>query len=96
MANRATQVGLSCLFHFPEDESPGLRRGVPFAIHLHPSIAIVCANHAIRHCRKVFLHVRIVEPAPDETLRGKERALRISDRLSLSWRSDEALSVFCE
>ena len=96
MAHRPAEVALRRLLHLAEDEGAGLRGRVLRALDLAVSVAVARLHDLVRHVLQVLLHVLVVEPAPDQALGRKERALRVRDTLPLGRRAHQALAVVRE
>ena len=94
--DRCAQIGLGRLLHLGEHEGADLTRRVHLAHGLDPGVAVARLDDLERDALHLFLHLRVLEAATDETLRRVERVLRIGDRLALGWRAHQALAVLAE
>jgi len=65
-------------------------------VHGHPGVAIVGLDDPVWDHLDVLLHHVVFEFAPDQALDGKQRILRIRDRLALGRLADQHLIVLGE
>src|SRR5205823_6808022 len=86
------EIGLACFPHSGQNEGADLARAVALSTGLDPGIAIVARDDLVGHQALVLFDHRVVIAPADQPLDREDRILRVGDRLTPRWLSNQHLA----
>ncbi len=87
------KFGFSAFFHFLQNESRDLLRGILLTVALNPGVAGRALNDFKRRQLQVLLDIWIIEAAANQSFDGIERVGRVGDTLAFRGQADQTFIV---